>query len=502
MRRNTSKGLPHSLFAVSCLKMNPRRFKALEDERWFEAMLKNWLQISDLDCVVVRNKARLVAQGHRQEEGIDYDEVFAPMARIEAIRIFLAFASYMGFIVYQMDVKSAFLYGKIDEGDTPIETHKPLVKDEEASDVDVHLYRSMIGSLMYLTASRPDIMFGSHALSSFSDNLKPQPIPSPPQPKVKRQHRTQTTLPLPDLFTTTIFPDSIPRGFCGIMEVKSSSDRSLFRNEGGMTTPKETEDAHAVGRTTSVHEEKKSVQKRESLHNESEQREAQKKAEIELKDMRRLETYGQNVQQITSRMKRWPKGARGDGNAKRSEKKTVEKLQEEEREMYTIEQRAKFLHDTIAAQRRFLAQQRSKAIKNKPPSRNQLRNQMMTYLKHVGGKKHSDLKTKGFEEIKALYDKIKRSDDSFIAIGSAEDEKVIKEINEQVADASKKRVKKDDSIKGEIKEEEGTRKRKLATGKEYTSVNAGSSSPKTIKPTQLAVVVYSLKIQVAEEMDS
>ncbi|GJS37507.1 putative ribonuclease H-like domain-containing protein [Tanacetum coccineum] len=65
--------------------------------------------------VVVRNKARLVAQGHRQEEGIDYDEVFAPVARIEAIRIFLAFASYMGFIVYQMDVKSAFLYGTIDE---------------------------------------------------------------------------------------------------------------------------------------------------------------------------------------------------------------------------------------------------------------------------------------------------------------------------------------------------------------------------------------------------
>ncbi|GJU42123.1 putative ribonuclease H-like domain-containing protein [Tanacetum coccineum] len=65
--------------------------------------------------VVVRNKARLVAQGHRQEEGIDYDEGFAPVDRIEAIRIFLAFASYMRFIVYQMDVKSVFLYGKIDE---------------------------------------------------------------------------------------------------------------------------------------------------------------------------------------------------------------------------------------------------------------------------------------------------------------------------------------------------------------------------------------------------
>ncbi|GJT67646.1 hypothetical protein Tco_1019126 [Tanacetum coccineum] len=152
-----------------------------------------------------------------------------------------------------------------------------------------------------------------------------------------------------------------------------------------------------------------------------------------------------------------------------ADKILAEKLQEEEREMYTIEQRAKLLHDTIAAQRRFLAQQRSEAIRNKPPSRNQLRNQMMTYLKHVGGKKHSDLKTKSFEEIKALYDKIKRSDDSFIAIGSAEDEKVIKEMNEQVDDASKKRVKKDDSIKGEIKEEEGTRKRKLGIRKKMKS---------------------------------
>ncbi|GJR47086.1 putative ribonuclease H-like domain-containing protein [Tanacetum coccineum] len=61
------------------------------------------------------DKTRLVAQGYSQEEGIDYDEVFAPVARIEAIRLFLAFASFMGFIVYQMDVKSAFLYGTIDE---------------------------------------------------------------------------------------------------------------------------------------------------------------------------------------------------------------------------------------------------------------------------------------------------------------------------------------------------------------------------------------------------
>ncbi|GJX12472.1 putative ribonuclease H-like domain-containing protein [Tanacetum coccineum] len=83
----------------------------------FKAIGTKWVYRNKKDKigVVVRNKARLVAQGHRQEEGIYYDEVFAPVAEIEAIRIFLAFASYMGFICYQMDVKSAFLYGKIDE---------------------------------------------------------------------------------------------------------------------------------------------------------------------------------------------------------------------------------------------------------------------------------------------------------------------------------------------------------------------------------------------------
>ncbi|GJW17075.1 putative ribonuclease H-like domain-containing protein [Tanacetum coccineum] len=260
--------------------------------------------------IVVRNKARLVAQGYIQEKGIDYDDVFAPVARIEAIRLFLPYALFIGFIVYQMDVKSAFLYGTIEEevyvcqplgfedpqfpdkvykvekalyglhqalrawyetlstyllenvfrrgtinktlfikkdkGDillvqvyvddiifgstkkslcvefekmmhkrfqmssmgeltfflglqvkqkddgifisqdkyvanilkkfdfvtmktasTPIETNKALLKDEKAEDVDVHLCRSMIGSLMYLTASRPDIMFAVFACARF-----------------------------------------------------------------------------------------------------------------------------------------------------------------------------------------------------------------------------------------------------------------------------------------------------------------------------------------------
>nr|GEV24804.1 retrovirus-related Pol polyprotein from transposon TNT 1-94 [Tanacetum cinerariifolium] len=122
--------------------------------------------------IVIRNKARLVAQRHTQEEGINYEEVFTLVARIEAIRFFLAYASFMGFMMYQMDAKSAFLYGTIEvevyvcqtpgfedpdhpdkvykvvkalyEGksaSTPIDTEKPLLKDPDGEDVDVHTYR-------------------------------------------------------------------------------------------------------------------------------------------------------------------------------------------------------------------------------------------------------------------------------------------------------------------------------------------------------------------------
>nr|GEV12283.1 reverse transcriptase domain-containing protein [Tanacetum cinerariifolium] len=153
--------------------IDPKKIsQALKDEIWVDAMQEELLQFKiqkvwilvDLPFrkkaigtkwvyrnkkgergVIVRNKERLVAQGHRQEEEIDYDEDFAHAARIEAIRIFLAFASYM-----DSYVKTA---------STPIETNKPFVKDAEAADIDLHLYRSMIGSLMYMTASRPDIMY-------------------------------------------------------------------------------------------------------------------------------------------------------------------------------------------------------------------------------------------------------------------------------------------------------------------------------------------------------
>ncbi|GKE89756.1 uncharacterized mitochondrial protein-like protein, partial [Tanacetum coccineum] len=98
-----------------------------------------------------------------------YDEVFAPVARIEAIRLFLAYASYMGFMVYQIDVKSAFMYGQIEE--EVYVCQPPGFENPDHPDKVYKVQQNKKGifirSLMYLTASRPDIMFAVCACARF-----------------------------------------------------------------------------------------------------------------------------------------------------------------------------------------------------------------------------------------------------------------------------------------------------------------------------------------------
>nr|GEY57704.1 hypothetical protein [Tanacetum cinerariifolium] len=142
-QRTSHKDLQNCLFACFLSQKEPKMVvQALKDPSWIEAMHEELLQFKlqkvwtlvelpnrkraigttwvfrnkkDERGIVIKNKARLVAQGYTQEKGINYDEVFAPVSRIEAIRLFLAYASFKDFVVYQMDVKSAFLYGKIEK---------------------------------------------------------------------------------------------------------------------------------------------------------------------------------------------------------------------------------------------------------------------------------------------------------------------------------------------------------------------------------------------------
>ncbi|GJU69893.1 retrovirus-related pol polyprotein from transposon TNT 1-94 [Tanacetum coccineum] len=94
--------------------VEPKTYKdALTQSCWIEAMQEEInVKLDELGCIL-KNKAWLVARGYRQEEGIDFEESFAPVARLEAIRIFLAFAAHMNMVVYQMDVKTVFLNGHL-----------------------------------------------------------------------------------------------------------------------------------------------------------------------------------------------------------------------------------------------------------------------------------------------------------------------------------------------------------------------------------------------------
>nr|GEV20324.1 hypothetical protein [Tanacetum cinerariifolium] len=163
-----------------------------------------WIYKVKLDKLggILKNKARLVAHGYRQEEGIDFEESFDPVARLEAIRIFLTHAAHKNMVDYQMDVKTTFLNdnlreevyvsqpdGFVDQDnpnhvngndlllvqiyvddiifvasilevlDTPVVEKSKLDEDKEGKAVDSSHYHGMIGTLLYLTASRPDLQF-------------------------------------------------------------------------------------------------------------------------------------------------------------------------------------------------------------------------------------------------------------------------------------------------------------------------------------------------------
>nr|GEY81551.1 hypothetical protein [Tanacetum cinerariifolium] len=234
------------IYALTVSIMEPKELVPSPDG--IKPLTLKWLfkNEHDVENTVIRNKTRLVVTGYRQEEGNDFEESFAPVARMEAIRIFLAYAAHKGFIVYQMDVKTAFLHGSLKEDvyiddiifgstnpryatlfsdlmkshfemsmmgemtfflrlqvnqspsgiflnqsnyvyeilkkyglntfdiiGTPMDIKDKLDHDQIGTPVDATKYRCMIGALMYLTSSRPNIVHATcdygFVLTGFSD---------------------------------------------------------------------------------------------------------------------------------------------------------------------------------------------------------------------------------------------------------------------------------------------------------------------------------------------
>ncbi|GJS36853.1 putative ribonuclease H-like domain-containing protein [Tanacetum coccineum] len=444
---------------------------------------------------------------------------------------------------YVANILKKFDFWSIRTSTTLIESNKPLVKDEDGIDVDVHVYRSMIGSLMYLTASRPDIMFSVCAcarylkhqpklglwypkdlpfeLEAYSDSdyggasldrkstteyvadanccgkyyvfldkqLKNVPVPLDHFPinaltsKVfsfmvkKGKHFSGNVTPLfesmlvqptededqyetqpdPSPRPSPTIPDSIPEGSGGNHGGQSSSDRSLSGNKDGLTLQsvydlcvslckQVTDQAKNIkpfkglikkikkiaknGERVSTEVEVSTVKPDEGTDKSKVSTDKPEVSTAKPKDgtsdestapttvFRDDETIAEflvSMSQMRLKQKPLPKIDPKDKGKKvleeeaesegvdEAERKFDQLAKDEEiarkvqgfkrkKEKHLQLKRAKFLYDIIAAQRRFLAQQRAIAIRSKPPTRTQLRNQMMTYLKHVGRKKHADLK--------------------------------------------------------------------------------------------------------------
>nr|GFA82307.1 hypothetical protein [Tanacetum cinerariifolium] len=174
-RITNHKDYHNCLFAYFFSQQEPKKvIEALTDPSWIETMQEELLNKKDERGIIVRNKARLVAQGYTQEEGINYDEVFAPVARIGAIRrgtidktLFIKKDRDDAQEIPNKFYEGAHLLLMVADSKHSNGAYKALINDEEAVDVDVHLYRLMIGSLMYLTTSMPDIMFAICACARF-----------------------------------------------------------------------------------------------------------------------------------------------------------------------------------------------------------------------------------------------------------------------------------------------------------------------------------------------
>ncbi|GJV40888.1 putative ribonuclease H-like domain-containing protein [Tanacetum coccineum] len=689
-QRTNHKDLQKCLFACFLSHEEPKKvIHALEDPSWIEAMQEELLQFKlqevwtlvdlpngkmaigtkwvfrnkkDERGIMIRNKVGLVAQGYTQEEGIDYDEVFAPVARIEAIRLFLAYASFKDFVVYQMDVKSAFLYGKIEEevyvcqppgfddpdfpdrvykvekalyglhqaprawyetlstylldngfkrgkinktlfikrykGDillvqvyvddiifgstnkklciafeklmhekfqmssmgeltfflglqvqqkkngifisqdkyvgeilkkfgftevktasTPMETQKPLLKDEDGEEVDVHMYRSMIGSLMYLTSSRPDIMFAVCACARYQVNPKVSHLHA-----VKRIFRYLKGQPKLDLwypkdspFDLVAYTDSDYAG-ASLDRKSTTGGEEDASKQGRIADIDANEDIYLVNVQTDedmfgvndLDGDEVIVESVDAINTAEETRSVVEEVttvtipvsaatttttttdvEITLAQaLAKLKSAKPKADKVVIKVQDKGKGKMvelepvkkmsknellrldeelafklqaEEEEERLSREKTqqlAQRLQAQEQDELANEEKTRLCVQFLEQRRKHFTAKREEEKRNIPPTRAQQSSIMCTYLKNMEGWKPKSLKNKSFANIQELFDKAMKRVNTFIDYRTELVEESSKKVEAHIAhESSLKRA-------GEELEQESSKKQKLEEDKE------------------------------------
>nr|GEY04386.1 hypothetical protein [Tanacetum cinerariifolium] len=478
VRRTNHKDYQNCLFAYFLSQQEPKRvIQALDDPSWIEAMQEELLQFTLQNVwtlvvipngkraigtkwvfinkkgergIVVKNKARLVAQDthfpnkvYKVEKALyglhqapracqdtyvvdilkkfNFTTVKTASTPIEPNKILIKdvkakdvdvhlYRSMIGSLMYLtdsrpdivfavcacasqdtyvVDILKKFNFTTVKTASTPIEPNKILIKDVKAKDVDVHLYRSMIGSLMYLTDSRPDIVFAVCACARRTKRGQDTKIPHSSGPFKKVGDEAVYTREDDKVIRVTTIAASLeaeqesgdinktqPMCYFDVSAAglstsnvgpSTSTVEDIFKDE--MTTMADTLMAirRTRPRTTSVviydveEEPRRATPPPIVQSQDKEQRTAKEKAKKqEAKDVALIK----QIEDVQERID--------------TDTLLAERLQQEEKEQFTIDEKARMLVDLIAERKRFFAAQRAEQIRNKPLTKAQLRNKMVT----------------------------------------------------------------------------------------------------------------------------
>nr|GEU65681.1 hypothetical protein [Tanacetum cinerariifolium] len=556
--------------------------------------------------IVIRNKAILVAQGHTQEEGINYDELFALVARIKAIRLFwlmlpsktlwctrwmskvlffmvklkkrgkidktlfirrhkddillvqvygddIIFGStkkdlcnafekmmhekfqmssmgeltfFLGLQVkqkqdgifisqdkYVAEILKKYDFSEVNNTSTPMETQKPLLKDEDGEEVYVHMYRTMIGSLMYLTSSRPDIMIyvtPSHTQKIFESmkmvgkDFSGRVTPLFLIMMVQAQEEMGEESVADEAVNKEIY-DRLVRAATTASSLEAKQYSGNIANTQSKETPNEVLTLEAIKTTQaqeidSLKRRVKKLKKKqrskshklkrlykvglsarvESSNDEGLGEEDASKQERIINDLDAdediklindqemfnvdKELQGEKVvveQEVVIDKKPIIDAAQEDIQAKVDvDYQLAERLQAEEQQELNEEEKAKLFMELMEKRRKFFAAERAKEKSNRPPIKAKQRSIMYTYLKNMEGDKLNSLKNKSFADIQDLFNKARKRVNTFVDYKTG----LVEEGSKKV----KAKIRQEESLKraGDKLEQKTAKKQKIVDDKE------------------------------------